>query len=252
MLHLAPRTQQTFELTQLISAEMLSSPSWLYSSCEPVKSLDAADSLSVYLISFNKLISLSNSTNKRESHITRERFRFIEADVTSRFVYSDLMSSRHVSDWQGLLQDTLLVSRSKAIIEGDVTKHLTKSDIMRLPLVDRASITAVGRFLKDELARGRLVAGEVDGREKWWAPSVASIVDWWIHKLAWFCIRLVTMGEGKPELLKVDKSYWVDDLGMPASIFEWATERKWGVVTPTRRHPTGLNRHENVIHLDKF
>ena len=245
MLHLTPLSAQSIKLASMIREDVLNEKNWLYGSFPREKSASSDDALEIYTEAFFKLCEQLNSDDPKLRHLTKERLRFIEATVVSRFAYVELHPARHAHDWQGLLQDTLLASRSKAVYAGDLSAHLRKEEIIRLPLVSRASVTSVGRFLRDELARGHLCCGSIDGRERWWAPSVASIVDWWISRLAWFCIRMAVMGFEKPELLEWDRKYWAHDLGMAPEIFEYATRQTWEVTMPAARahenHDSGID-----------
>ena len=233
MMHLYRRTQQTAELVRHIQDALTESNLfWIYGNYEPAKSMSAEAAVAVYEDSFHKLVELTHSRDLALRHVTAERFRFIDADVTSRLIDSELRAQNHANNWKWLLQDTLLISRTQAISERDISKHLTKAEIMRLPLVDRVSMAVVSRFLNDEAARGHMVCGSVDARTKWWAPSVARIVEWWVHKLAWFAIRMVLLGKDKPEFQQLHRKYWADDLGMPVKIFDWASEQTWRTARP--------------------
>jgi hypothetical protein len=230
LMQLYRRTAQTQELVRHIELAILdeNNPLWIYKHLPERPSQEEA--LFSYTTAFDNLVEATHAGRGTPGqHVTRERFKFIDADVTSRLLDSELRASTHHMNWQWLLRDTLLVSRTQAISEGDIKQHLTKGEIIRLPLVDRVSVPTVARYLRDELLRGNLVCGEVDKKEKWWAPSVSSIVNWWIHKLAWFAIRMVVLGRDKPMFQRMYKQYWCDDLGMPGPIWDWVQEQNWTV-----------------------
>lgn len=230
MMHLYRRTQQTAELVSHIQKALTElNFFWIYGGYEAFKSANAGHALSVYEDSFHKLVELTHSSDPVERHVTLARFQFISAHVTTRLIESELGAPSHANNWKFLLQDTLLISRTQAISERDITKHLTKAEIMRLPLVDRVSVAVVSRFLADELARGHMVCGSVDARTKWWAPSVARIVEWWVRKLACHAIQTALLHTERPEFQRLDRAYWIDSLSMPAEIFDWTAEQNWAV-----------------------
>jgi hypothetical protein len=202
---------------------------WLYPETSLVRRADT-EALQIYQNHFAKLLELRFDSSDRIQHVTHQRFLFIESDVTSTLAYFEVrkdLFEKH--PWRYVLLDTLLTSRNQAIAQKDIGFHMTRSEIMKLPSVRNVNIETVTKILNEHIEKGNVVSGDRNRKEKWYAPSVPYIVEWWIDKLSWFSIRGAIIGRGKPHFYELYKDLWVKDLDMPLSIYEYTMSKDWSL-----------------------
>ena len=231
MRELKKRMRQADELHGMVRACVEGDETrWLYTRYLD----DEEEPLAAYLRSFDELQTLLHGEDTVAKRYTRARFKFVEADYASKFYEQHI--ARHsefapLADWKNLLTQTIWLSRSQACYAGEVDKHMTMDDFLSLPgLQRRASKQSLSMFLSSERAGGRLVSCSMsdDLRLKWWAPSVRYVIDVWVQRLSWFCIRGVMLGRDKPDFQQVYRNDWVVGLNMPDEIYDFALAHSWG------------------------
>ena len=233
MLKIETVATQLQSVRDSVSKVILADPNphnWMYGS--QLNEYNNSDDLALYIDHFHKLTSYIISADMKMQSVVKERFRFIEVDTMSQLLTAELNKDFHTQHaWRGLLNHTLLLSRSEAIAHKSLDAHLTTQDILRLPLARTVSTESIRTFLNNERERGNLVRGGVNQKTYWWAPSVSAITQWWIIRLSWHCVRTVMLARISRTKHMHYRSYWGSSLGMPLHIFDSAAEKDWSILT---------------------
>ena len=184
------------------------------------------DPYEVYVDHWNKMQRDVNVGKLK--HILEARLRFVDGDLHGRIGNDTFLREDGLKgDFAQSATAILWSMRGRATRSKNINDHIKTGDLVSAaPLRGLAAPSTLQRWIKEEIAAGKIVAGRNtsgDARERWLSLGVPSLANQWSRRLT-NCLLRGHVSYVGTEMHKHFKTYWVKDMFMPAELFDDSAE----------------------------
>ena len=191
-----------------------------------------ADPLTNYLVYFCRLQASINKKNM--SKTIRARWKFVNSWTANQYYQNSQVSVSGRLPWRGLCDALVWSSRERAIRYNSIDAHLSMSELQDRQVWKQPggpNEKTLRDYIKERVEAGVYVKSlkATNRKEKWVSMGVSALKDYYIVGLGGFLVR-ASFRDGRYGTSPSDqKKYWVEKLGMPVEIWDYAMAQNWGI-----------------------